>query len=91
MNFILWVNVNMTLAHCGLIIALIGTIALAFSASFENKHTLSARSKEEKEKAKDIVKRSQDGSYWEPSVVLVNRLLFYGGLTLISIGTLMQW
>ena len=82
----------MSLTHCGLIIALIGTIALAFAVSFdENKHTLSARSKEEKEKAKDIVKRSQDGSYWEPSVVLVDRFLFYGGLTFISIGTLMQW
>jgi hypothetical protein len=81
----------MTVAHGGLIIVIVGTVAVAFAVKFENKWTLSARTKDDRKEAEDIVKRAQDGTYLEPTVVLVNKWWFYGGLTAISLGTLMQW
>lgn len=82
---------HLTLAHVGILLVILGTAFLAYAVKVENKHTLSARSKEDKKQAEDIVKRSEDGTYYEPTIVRVDKILFRLGLVLVAIGSLMQW
>ena len=81
----------MDLRHGGILLVILGTICLAFAVKVENKYTLSARSEKEKKEAKDIVKRAEDGSYYEPPIVYIDKMLFQTGLACVAIGSLMQW
>lgn len=82
----------MDLRHGGILLVILGTICLAFAVKVENKYTLSARSEgKEKKEAKDIVKRAEDGSYYEPPIVYIDKMLFRTGLACVAIGSLMQW
>ena len=81
----------MTVQHGGILLVILGTICLAFAVKIENKYTLSARSKEEKKHWKNIVKRAEDGSYSEPTIVFINKMLFRTGLACVAFGSLFQW
>jgi len=81
----------MTLSHGGILFVILGTICLAFAVKIENKYTLSARSKEDKKYWKNIVKGAEDGSYYEPTIVYIDKMLFRVGLACVGIGSLMQW
>lgn len=81
----------MSLGHGGILLVILGTVCLAFSVKIENKYTLSARSKEEKKWWKNIVKRAEDGSHYEPNIVHIDKMLFRFGLACVAIGSLMQW
>jgi len=81
----------MTLGHGGILLVILGTACLAFAVKIENKYTLSARSTKEKKSWRDIVKRAQDGSYFEPAIVFIDKTLFRVGLACVAIGSLMQW
>jgi hypothetical protein len=77
--------------HGGILIVILGTICLAFAVKIQNKYTLSARSEKEKKYWKNIVKRAEDGSHYEPTIVYIDKLLFHIGLACVAIGSLMQW
>jgi hypothetical protein len=81
----------MTFSHIGLILTVIGTGLLAYAVRIENKWTLSAKTKAEKKHYEDIVTRAEDGTYKEPTIVFINKYMFYIGLMSIATGTLMQW
>jgi hypothetical protein len=81
----------MTFRHIGILLIIIGTFFLAFAVRIENKYTLSARNKRDKKYWEDIVKRAQDGSFYEPTIVFINKFLFYLGLVCIAVGSLLQW
>lgn len=81
----------MTLGHGGILLVILGTICLAFAVKIENKYTLSSRSKEDKNYWKNIVKRAEDGTYYEPTIVHIDKMLFRVGLACVAIGSLMQW
>ena len=81
----------MTLGHGGILFVILGTICLAFAVKIENKYTLSARSEKEKKYYKSIVKRAEDGTYYEPTIVHIDKMLFRGGLACVAVGSLMQW
>ena len=81
----------MTFQHVGILIVILGTICLAFAVKIENKYTLSARSKKDKKKWKNIVKRAEDDSYFEPTIVFIDKMLFRIGLACVALGSLFQW
>ncbi|MBW1670424.1 MAG: hypothetical protein JRJ43_07905 [Deltaproteobacteria bacterium] len=81
----------MTLGHGGILFIILGTICLAFAVKIENKYTLSARNKKDKKYWKNIVKNAEDGTYYEPTVVYIDQMLFRIGLACVAIGSLMQW
>ena len=92
MNNIISIVVSLlTLTHVGILLVIVGTAFLAYAVKVENKYTLSARSKENKKRLEDIVKRSEDGSYYEPSIVRVDKIFFRLGLAFVALGSLMQW
>lgn len=74
---------GITRQHLGLIIVILGTIALAFSVKTEEQHE---SDRKEAEKRNPHMEK-----LWSPVRVTVRRYLFYGGLLAIAIGTLMQW
>lgn len=84
-------NTQMTIEHVGILLAVLGTVLLAFAVKIENKHTLSAQNKKEKEAARKLVADAEDGTYLEPSIVLIDKMLFRFGLACVAIGSLMQW
>jgi hypothetical protein len=69
----------------------LGTACLAFAVKIENKYTLSSRSKKEKKDWTTVVKGAEDGSYYEPTIVHIDKMLFRVGLACVAIGSLMQW
>ena len=81
----------MTLAHGGILLVILGSICLAYAIKIENKYTLSARSRDEERNLKNIVQRAEDGSYYEPNIVHINKMFFRFGLGCVAIGSLMQW
>lgn len=81
----------MTLAHCGILISVFGTICLAYAVKIENKYTLSAKSKKERKSWKEIVDIAQDDSYYEPSIVYIDKVYFRIGLACVALGSIMQW
>ena len=80
----------MTFQYAGIILVITGTICLAYAVKIENKFTLSARSKEDKKYWKDIVKRAEDETYYEPTIVFINKRLFRIGLACVAVGSLFQ-
>ena len=68
----------------GLLLTVCGAFALAFAV-----RTRSQYSGEQKDVI-DFIKKA-DPSFWEPTEVTIVRPLLWGGLVLISIGTLLQW
>ena len=74
----------MTLGHGGILLVILGTICLAFAVKIENKYTLSARSNKEKKYYENIVKRAEDGSYYEPTIVQIDKMLFRIGLACVA-------
>ena len=81
----------MTFQHGGILLVIVGTICLAFAVKIENKYTMSARDKKGKKYWKKLVKRAEDGSYHEPTIVFIDKMLFRTGLACIAIGSLLQW
>ena len=75
----------------GILLVIVGTILLAKAIKPENKYTLSARSDDEYKREGDIVKRAEDGTYFEPSIVIIDNRFYHAGLACVAIGSLFQW
>lgn len=81
----------MSFAHFGIIIVIIGTILLAFAVKIKNRYTLATNNRKDKKYWGSIVKRAQDVKCFEPTVVYIDKKLFYAGLSCVAIGSLFQW
>ncbi len=81
----------MTFQHGGILLVILGTICLAFAVKIENKYTLSARGKKDKTYWRNIIKRAEDGTYCEPTIVFIDKILFRTGLACVALGSLLQW
>ena len=81
----------MTFQHGGILLIIFGTIFLAFAVKIENKYTLSARGKKDKKYWRNIVKSAEDATYFEPTIVFIDKMLFRTGLACVALGSLLQW
>lgn len=81
----------MTFQHGGILLVILGTICLTFAVKIENKYTLSARGKKDKTYWRNIIKRAEDGTYYEPTIVFIDKILFRTGLACVALGSLLQW
>ena len=68
--------------HLGLVLVLIGTLALAFAFKTEEEPN---RGKKELEKLNPFLR------FWYPTRVTIRRKLFWGGIVFVFFGTLFQW
>ena len=73
-----------TRQQLGLLLALVGTAALAFSVRAKRMYEGEVRD------AIDAAKRTNPRLF-EPTETTIDRGLFRGGLILVAIGTLLQW
>jgi hypothetical protein len=83
---------NMTYPHIGIIITIIGTILLAFSLRIQSQFGLGTFVDE----AGDIAVVPNDGEEDTkkaifPTYTYINKWLFWGGLFLVAVGSLLQW
>ena len=81
---------KMTLQHIGILFVIFGTCCIAFAVKYENKYTLSTYGEEQKN-SRNIVKMAEDGTYLEPSIVIVDKRRFRLGLICVAVGSLLQW
>ena len=73
-----------TRQQVGLLLTILGAIFLAFSVR--------TRSQYEGETAEAVKKAKKiDPSLFEPTETYIVRALFWGGLVLVSLGSLLQW
>jgi hypothetical protein len=74
----------MEIRHWGILISILGTVLLAFSLKSENQYSKHQNRIEIEKWAK-----SNDG--FLPTYTRIDNRLFYIGLALIAIGSLLQW
>ena len=70
----------MTFQHGGILLVILGTICLAFAVKIENKFTLTARGKKDAAYSRNIIKMAELGTYYEPTRVFVDKILFRAGV-----------
>ncbi len=75
---------SITRQQVGLLLAVLGAIALAFSVRTKSQY--------EGEKAEAVNKaKTKDPTLFEPTETYIVRGLFWGGLVLVALGALLQW
>lgn len=72
-----------TLRHFGILLVIVGTVLLAFS--------IRPRSQYESGPAADAAKRAAKKGMIQPTETTIDRRLFWSGLSLVAVGSLLQW
>jgi hypothetical protein len=77
-------DISMTRSQMGLLLTVVGTVALAFSLRTKSQYT--------GEIAKVVKKAMRNNSrLFAPTETYIIRPLFWGGLFLVAVGALLQW